>query len=77
MKTLVGRKFEIIKSDNKPNRGSYDQISDEDYESIQKELGATRLRIWLPGTIGTMDYRPDRHNVYLDANGVVTEVEIG
>lgn len=77
MKTLVGRKFELIKSDKQPNRGSYDKISDEDYEIIKKELGATRLRIWLPGTIGTADYRTDRHNVYLDANGVVTKVKIG
>ncbi len=35
------------------------------------------VRILRPGAIATMDYRPDRLNVLLDEDGVITRVRCG
>mgnify|MGYP003527629769 FL=1 len=76
MKELIGKKFEVITVKH-PSGGSYKTISDEDYNFIKTELGATRLRIWLPGTIGTADLRGDRYNVHLSGDGVVKSIDVG
>lgn len=51
--------------------------SDELGRRIKAESGARTLR-WLPkGTITTMEYREDRVNVRLDANGRVEAISCG
>lgn len=69
------------------------KIGDEDYDftnceiepsetvvsEIQKEH--SHVRVWLPGTMGTMDYRLDRLNVHIekqaDGSYEITEVDLG
>lgn len=32
---------------------------------LEKESGNSNIRVWLPGTMGTMDYRSDRLNIHI------------
>ena len=56
----------------------------ENYEAlVGNELAAITLpddllhRVIKPNDAVTMDYNPDRMNIHVDANGVITEVECG
>ena len=39
---------------------------DEVIISLRKAVGGSPLRFWTPNSVGTMDYRPERVNVYID-----------
>ena len=55
--------------------GSYvgRQATDEVIARIQEWRGKNPIRVLKPGSAMTMDYRPNRLNVYLDDAGVITE----
>jgi len=42
-----------------------------------RRSGARTLRVIKPGTMVTMDYREDRLNIHLDAQGRVTDLTCG
>ncbi|WP_294235553.1 I78 family peptidase inhibitor [uncultured Sphingomonas sp.] len=42
-----------------------------------KTSGARSLRVIAPGTVVTMDYRPDRLNIETDAAGRITRLNCG
>lgn len=48
---------------------------------IEELLGGGWLRVWLPGTMGTMDYRLDRLNVHIskmnDGSYQITRINWG
>lgn len=44
---------------------------------LARAIGHARIRWLPPGSVMTMDYRPDRLNVDLDAGGVITRVRCG
>ncbi len=48
-------------------------------DELKAEIAKTglRLRIWLPGTIGTMDFRTDRLNVRIGKDPVDGKYKIG
>jgi hypothetical protein len=47
-------------------------------EEFQRDLDSKfHARIWLPNTIGTMDYRLDRVNLKIGKDGIVTKITIG
>ncbi|MBE0488767.1 MAG: hypothetical protein IBX53_06780 [Halomonas sp.] len=46
-------------------------------EAIRAESGAARMRVIRPGEAVTLDYRPDRLNVRLDENDVISEIGCG
>ncbi len=51
---------------------------DEDtIKRVWKESGAGLFRPVSPDRTMTRDYRPDRINVYLDANNIITQVNCG
>jgi len=46
-------------------------------DQIMKTSGARTLRVIAPDTIVTMDFRPDRLNVEIDAQGRITRFKCG
>lgn len=80
-KVLVKETQETIKIGGK----DYDHINyeietgDTVVAEIQKEY--PKVRVWLPNTMGTMDYRLDRLNVHIekqtDGSFVVTRMNFG
>lgn len=42
-----------------------------------KASGAPSLRVIAPGTVVTMDFRPERLNIETDANGRITRIKCG
>lgn len=46
-------------------------------EAIHAESGAAAMRVIRPGDAVTLDYRPDRLNVRLDDDDVITEIGCG
>lgn len=49
------------------------QATDEVIAQLQAWRGENPIRVLKPGSAMTMDYRPNRLNVYLDDAGVITE----
>lgn len=45
--------------------------------AIRAESGAAAMRVIRPGEAVTLDYRPDRLNVRLDENDVISEIGCG
>ena len=79
---LVGRKVNMIVIDNEEHMGGevfkYKEyeLKDPDFENEVNNINPNN-RIFTPNTGGTMDHKPFRLNVYIDENGVVTEVRNG
>lgn len=50
-----------------------------DDPEMQKKISQTfpNVRIFPPGTMGTADYKPNRVNVYLNKDGIITEISNG
>lgn len=46
-------------------------------ERLKLAAGCVSLRVWRPGTKGTMDMRMNRLNVYVGTDGCVSRVKIG
>lgn len=46
-------------------------------EAIRAESGAASMRVVRPGEAVTLDYRADRLNVRLDADGIIAEIVCG
>ncbi len=46
-------------------------------QSIRDESGAAAMRVIRPGEAVTLDYRPDRLNVRLDDDDVISEIGCG
>jgi len=34
-------------------------------------------RVWFPGSAGTMDFQPQRRNIYVDENGTISRITCG
>lgn len=49
------------------------KATDEVIASLQQWRGENPIRVLKPGSAMTMDYRPNRLNVYLDDAGVIKE----
>lgn len=49
--------------------------SDEVLAAIRGWRGDKPLRVLKPGSAMTMDYRPERLNIFLDNDGVITKFE--
>ncbi|MYL98037.1 hypothetical protein GR702_09660 [Novosphingobium sp. FGD1] len=54
--------------------GSYlgRKATDEVIAAIQAWRGKSPVRVLKPGSVMTMDYRPDRLNIEVDAQGTIT-----
>lgn len=79
---LVGRKVNLIVTEHEYGKGEdkmkYKQYKVDDTE-FEKEIDSitTENRIFPPGTMGTMDYKMFRLNVYINEEGIVTDVNYG
>jgi hypothetical protein len=51
--------------------------TDEIGEAIKAETSAERLRVWRPGTKGTMEIMDSRVNVYVNRNNMITKITMG
>lgn len=76
---FLGKKIAAVTVGTPPR--SYQNVDDKD--PVYLELAAEAvgdglfIRTWFPKTIGTMDYRTDRLNVYLSDDGMITRLSIG
>lgn len=76
---FIGRHVNIVKS-NVPIKLRGEIVNREVIKlndpSFEQEVNAFAglHRIWTPGSIGTMDIQPNRFNVQVDENGVVSKV---
>lgn len=79
---LVGRKVNMTVTEHEYGKGEdkmkYKQyeINDPDFVAEIDAINAEN-RIFPPGTMGTMDYKMFRLNVYINAEGVVSKVNYG
>ena len=79
---LIGRKVNLIVTEHEYGKGEdkmkYKQYKVDDTE-FEKEIDsiASQNRIFPPGTMGTMDYKMFRLNVYINEEGIVTRVSYG
>jgi len=53
------------------------ELDDPEMVTKLKETFGENVRIFPPGTCGTMDFQQWRTNVYIDKNGIITEVNNG
>ncbi|MBU6476123.1 MAG: hypothetical protein KGL10_06205 [Alphaproteobacteria bacterium] len=70
---FAGREIQVVENARTMNIGgqtcTFDEVSPVNGEPTLKEMEKTandnglRLRVWFPGTVGTMDLRMDRVNV--------------
>ena len=73
---FAGREVEVVTNTPLPGRGASVKLNpqDEAVTELRKavEDAGYSLRVWLPNTIGTMDYRTNRVNVSVnpDMKGV-------
>ena len=79
---LLGRKVKMTFTEHTYGKGK-DKMKYKEYEIVDPEFVAeinnisSDNRIFPPGTMGTMDYKMSRLNVYINAEGVVTKVNYG
>ena len=79
---LVGRKVnlkvnEIVRGEGE-NKRIYKQYKVDDLKFVDEVNAISQTnRIFPPGTMGTMDYKPYRLNVHINEDGLVTEVNYG
>lgn len=79
---LIGRKVSINVTEHEYGKGldkmRYKQYKVTDPE-FEKEIDAiaTENRIFPPGTMGTMDFKTYRLNVYINEEGIVTRADYG
>lgn len=69
----------VLKTTQKEHRGKVHTQYELDDPVLLQELkdAYPTFRIWLPGTIGTMDFRPSRTNVRIDESGIIIQVYRG
>ena len=79
---LVGRKVNLTvtdveygKDENKKIYKRY-EVVDPEFEKEVKAISSEN-RIFPPGTAGTMDFKSDRLNVYINKDGIVEMVNYG
>lgn len=79
---LVGRKVNLniteqdITIGEKTKRYKRYTLDDDKFEKEVDSISSNN-RIFPPGTMGTMDYQASRLNVYINEEGVVTQVSYG
>lgn len=79
---IIGRKVNMTVTAHESKIGKdifkYKQyeLNDPDFEKEVNTINPDN-RIFPPNTAGTMDYKPFRLNVYINEDGVVTEVRNG
>lgn len=61
---------------------SFEEFVGQNWDTLHvqvriKELHSGAVRVWYPGTIGTMDYRPDRLNVTVKKDGEIVNFYFG
>lgn len=82
IQSLVGRKVilevtERVRGEGE-NKTVYESYKVNDPQFVEEVNNiSTNNRIFPPGTGGTMDYQMFRLNVYIDENGIVTDVSYG
>lgn len=77
---LVGRKVNMTITDYEygKDKVKYKQYEVNDPEFIAEiDAITSENRIFPPGTMGTMDYKMFRLNVYINTEGVVSKVSYG
>lgn len=82
---FIGKKIAVVTEKREYKGTSYEHIrlaeNDSVIAEIKSKIGSMRLRVWLPGTMGTTDARRDRINVYVeekeDKSYEVTRLAIG
>ncbi len=72
---FAGKEIQVVETSRKMNIGgkeySFDEVQPVKDEPTLKEMqkvahdNGLRLRVWFPGTVGTMDFRTDRVNVHV------------
>ena len=75
LKEYIGKTVNVVETPWKV--GKYKGVNcseadgDETLNALRKEIGSITLRLWFPGSGGTLDYRPERINVHIqkEANG--------
>lgn len=75
---LIGQKvhLDIIERKTKSGVHTIYEVNDPVMEAkIRAEFST--VRIFPPGTAGTMDIKPFRTNVYIDKDGVITNIKKG
>lgn len=82
--SLIGRKVKMIKTEREYEMQDGTKIpyvdyrlDDPDFVAEAKQLLGANTRILPPGSVVTMDYNPNRHNVRLDEDGIVTSIGKG
>ncbi len=82
IQSLVGRKVTLEVTERVRGEGEnkrvYESYKVNDPQFVEEVNNiSTNNRIFPPGTGGTMDYQMFRLNVYIDENGIVTDVSYG
>lgn len=74
---LIGKKIKLKKEHQTLASGEiitvYHLDDNEVEEEIRNEIGG-EVRIFPPGSLGTADYKQFRTTIYIDEDGVVTDV---
>lgn len=70
-KHLIGKK--LVDNTSKGHEGA---TAPDDNHFLQSSL-PVGCRVLHPDSFATMDFRPDRMNVYVDANNVVLRIAFG
>jgi hypothetical protein len=79
MQDLVGRKVNLLERKITTKFGTEHvvyTVDDPSFVGMVKEMYPD-VRIFPPGTGGTTDWQPFRTNIYVDKDGIVTEVTNG
>lgn len=80
VKNLIGRKVNIDVTEHEygKNKTLYKKYTVND-KKFEQEIDAIAIenQIFPPGTMGTMDFKPYRLNVYINEEGVVTRADYG
>lgn len=76
---FVGKKLAVVTIGSEPY--TYQDVDDKDPTLLEIESEAAGdgfiVRVWLPNTIGTMDYNLNRVNVRVNDDGVILNLGLG
>ncbi len=79
MQNLIGQKVHLIE-EKLPLKGGKEytqyKLDDPLFEKTVKDM-YQNVRIFIPGTCGTLEWNPLRTNIHIDQNGIVTNVTHG